>query len=112
MSFQNFETFPNQHGTADTTAAATGAPATADTTMTGQSDPSPAPFQGPTPGEPSTAPGPQPGVDAKTTLWYVCSKPPWPLHSAALLRVYPHIKDASSILLIAFLLPPFRLHVG
>ncbi|RWQ94106.1 mRNA binding post-transcriptional regulator [Paecilomyces variotii] len=66
MSFQNFDSFQNQHPPADT-ASAPGAPASADATMTGQADPSPAPFQGPTPGEPST--GSQQGVEGKTTLW-------------------------------------------
>lgn len=70
MSFQNFDSFQNQHPPADATAA-TGAPGTADTTMTGQADPSPAPFQGPNPGEPSAAPVPQQAQEGKTTLWYV-----------------------------------------
>lgn len=62
MSFQNFDTFPNQ---AD---AAAGAPAPADATMGGQ-DPSGVPFQGPAPGEPNAAAVPQQGSDGKTTLW-------------------------------------------
>ncbi|KAJ5180815.1 RNA-binding protein [Penicillium capsulatum] len=62
MSFQNFDTFPNQ---AD---AATGAPAPTDATMAGQ-DPSGAPFQGPAPGEPTAAAVPPQGPDGKTTLW-------------------------------------------
>lgn len=70
MSFQNFETFQNQHGAADSAAAGTGAPATADSAMAGQSDPSPAPFQGPASGEASSGSAQQ-GGDAKTTLWYV-----------------------------------------
>ncbi|KAK1149996.1 hypothetical protein N8T08_003554 [Aspergillus melleus] len=69
MSFQNFESFPNQHPAADAAAAAPGAPAPADTAMTGQADPTTAPFQGPAPGEPSAA-VPQQGNDGKTTLWY------------------------------------------
>ncbi|OAX80778.1 hypothetical protein ACJ72_04886 [Emergomyces africanus] len=68
MSFQNFETFQNQHGAADSSAAGTGAPATGDSAMAGQSDPSPAPFQGPASGEPSSGSAQQ-GGDAKTTLW-------------------------------------------
>ncbi|KAK2796846.1 hypothetical protein FQN50_009407 [Emmonsiellopsis sp. PD_5] len=68
MSFQNFETFQNQHGAADPAAAASGAPAATDTAMTGQSDPSPAPFQGPSAGEPSSGAAQQ-GGEAKTTLW-------------------------------------------
>lgn len=71
MSFQNFDSFQNQHPAADAASAAPGAPAAADTTMTGQADTTPAPFQGPTPGEPSTAAVPQQGVEGKTTLWYV-----------------------------------------
>lgn len=66
MSFQNFDSFPNQDA-----AAAGGAPTPADTTMTGQADPSTAPFQGPPPGEPGAAQVPQQGNDGKTTLWYV-----------------------------------------
>ncbi|KAL1963224.1 hypothetical protein VTN77DRAFT_8549 [Rasamsonia byssochlamydoides] len=66
MSFQNFDSFQNQHPPADATAA-TGAPNSGDTTMTGQADPSPAPFQGPNPGEASAAPVPQ--QEGKTTLW-------------------------------------------
>lgn len=69
MSFQNFDSFQNQHPAADAAAAASGAPATADTTMTGQADPATAPFQGPA-GEPTAAPVPQQGADGKTTLWY------------------------------------------
>jgi len=68
MSFQHFETFQNQHLSADAVAA-TGAPAPADTTMTGQADPTSAPYQGPTPGEPSTVQVPQQGGEGKTTLW-------------------------------------------
>ena len=71
MSFQNFESFQNQHPAADAAAAAPGAPATADTTMTGQADPSTAAFQGPAPGEPNAAPVPQQANEGKTTLWYV-----------------------------------------
>lgn len=70
MSFQNFDTFQNQHPAADAAAAAPGAPATADTTMTGQADPSTAPFQGPAPGDGAPA-VPQQGNEGKTTLWYV-----------------------------------------
>lgn len=66
MSFNNFDSFPNQ---ADAAAAAPGAPAPADTTMTGQADPATAGFQGPTPD--GAAPVPQQGADGKTTLWYV-----------------------------------------
>ncbi|KAJ5659054.1 hypothetical protein N7507_005505 [Penicillium longicatenatum] len=62
MSFNNFDSFPNQ---AD--AAAAGAPAPADTTMTGQADPATAGFQGPAPD--GSAPVPQQGADGKTTLW-------------------------------------------
>ncbi|OJD21393.1 hypothetical protein ACJ73_07266 [Blastomyces percursus] len=68
MSFQNFETFQNQHGATDSAAAGTGAPATADTAMAGQSDPSPAPFQGNASGEPASTSAQQ-GGEAKTTLW-------------------------------------------
>lgn len=68
MSFQNFDSFPNQDAAA--AAAAAGAPAQADTTMTGQADPAGAPFQGPA-GDAAAAPGPQQGADGKTTLWYV-----------------------------------------
>ncbi|CAL5869310.1 uncharacterized protein PFLUO_LOCUS3538 [Penicillium psychrofluorescens] len=66
MSFQNFDSFPNQ---ADGGAAAAGAPAPADTTMTGQADPATAGFQGPAPGEPAAGSVPQQGADGKTTLW-------------------------------------------
>ncbi|KAL2214880.1 mRNA binding post-transcriptional regulator [Thermoascus aurantiacus ATCC 26904] len=69
MSFQNFDSFQNQHPPADAATAPTGAPATADATMTGQTEPAPAPFQGPTPGEPSAPPVPPPGQEGKTTLW-------------------------------------------
>lgn len=69
MSFQNFDSFQNQHQPADAASAAPGAPAAADTTMTGQADAATAPFQGPTPGEPSSAAVPQQGVEGKTTLW-------------------------------------------
>lgn len=65
MSFQNFDSFPNQDA-----AAAAGAPAQADTNMTGQADPAGAPFQGAA-GDAAAAPGPQQGADGKTTLWYV-----------------------------------------
>ncbi|EEH36473.2 mRNA binding post-transcriptional regulator (Csx1) [Paracoccidioides lutzii Pb01] len=68
MSFQNFESFQNQHGAADSAAAGSGAPATADSAMAGQSDPSPAPFQGPASGEAASGSAQQ-GGDAKTTLW-------------------------------------------
>lgn len=68
MSFQNFDSFPNQ---ADAAAAAPGAPAPADAAMTGTADPSGAPFQGPAPGEPAGAAVPQQGNEGKTTLWYV-----------------------------------------
>ncbi|KAL3465138.1 hypothetical protein BJX64DRAFT_69116 [Aspergillus heterothallicus] len=68
MSFQNFDSFQNQHPAADAAAAAPAA--TADTTMTGQADPSTAPFQGAAPGEGAAA-GPQQGNEGKTTLWYV-----------------------------------------
>lgn len=64
MSFNNFDSFPNQ---AD--AAAAGAPAPADTNMTGQADPATAGFQGAAPD--GSAPVPQQGADGKTTLWYV-----------------------------------------
>ncbi|KAL2009315.1 hypothetical protein VTN00DRAFT_7509 [Thermoascus crustaceus] len=67
MSFQNFDSFQNQHPPADAATAPTGAPAAADTTMTGQAEPTPAPFQGPTPGEPSAPPVPP--QEGKTTLW-------------------------------------------
>ncbi|KAJ5175541.1 RNA-binding protein [Penicillium canariense] len=63
MSFQNFDSFPNQDA-----AAAAGAPASADTTMTGQADPAGAQFQGPA-GDAAAAPVPQQGADGKTTLW-------------------------------------------
>ncbi|OXN23686.1 hypothetical protein CDV57_07192 [Aspergillus fumigatus] len=70
MSFQNFDSFQNQHPSADAAAAAApGAPATADTTMTGQTDPTTGSFQGPAPGEPSAAPVAQQGNEGKTTLW-------------------------------------------
>lgn len=68
MSFQNFDSFPNQ---ADAAGGAPGAPAPADTAMTGTADPSGAPFQGPAPGEPTAGAVPQQGTDGKTTLWYV-----------------------------------------
>lgn len=71
MSFQNFESFPNQADAA-AAAAASGAPAPADTTMTGQPDPA-AGFQGSAPGEPTAAPVPQQGNEGKTTLWYACT---------------------------------------
>ncbi|KAJ5109755.1 RNA-binding protein [Penicillium argentinense] len=64
MSFNNFDSFPNQ-GDAAAAAPAPGA----DTTMTGQADPATAPFQGPAPGEPAAAPVPQQGNEGKTTLW-------------------------------------------
>jgi hypothetical protein len=64
MSFQNFDSFPNQDP-----AAAAGAPAPADAAMTGTAEG--APFQGPAPGEPAAAPVPQQGADGKTTLWCV-----------------------------------------
>ena len=70
MSFQNFDSFPNQP---DAAAAAPGAPTPADTTMTGQADPA-AGFQGPAPGEPNAAAVPQQGNDGKTTLWYVVAR--------------------------------------
>lgn len=73
MSFQNFDTFQNQHAAADSAAAAGAVPPT-DTSMTGQTDPTPAPFQGPTSGEPSAAGGAPQGGEAKTTLWYVAPK--------------------------------------
>lgn len=63
MSFQNFDTFPNQDA-----AAAGGAPPQADTTMTGQPDNTGAPFQGAA-GDATAASGPQQGADGKTTLW-------------------------------------------
>ncbi|KAF7713859.1 RNA binding protein involved in regulation of arginine catabolism [Penicillium ucsense] len=63
MSFQNFDTFPNQDA-----AAAGGAPPQADTTMTGQPDNNGAPFQGAA-GDAASASGPQQGADGKTTLW-------------------------------------------
>lgn len=67
MSFQNFDSFQNQHPAADAAAAAPGAPAPADTAMAGQADPATAPFQGPA-GEPAAVP--QQSGDGKTTLWY------------------------------------------
>ncbi|KKK26193.1 mRNA binding post-transcriptional regulator (Csx1), partial [Aspergillus rambellii] len=70
MSFQNFDSFQNQHPAADAAAAAPGAPASADTTMTGQADPTTGQFQGPAPGEPTAPAGSQQGNDGKTTLWY------------------------------------------
>lgn len=69
MSFQNFDSFQNQHPAADAAAAASGAPAPADTAMAGQ-DPTTATFQGP-PGEPTSASVSQQGNEGKTTLWYV-----------------------------------------
>lgn len=66
MSFQNFDSFPNQ---ADGAAPGPGAP-DADTAMAGQPDMAAASFQGPAPGEPNAA-GAQQGADGKTTLWYV-----------------------------------------
>lgn len=69
MSFQNFDSFQNQHPAADAAAAAPGAPAPADTAMAGQ-DPTTGSFQGPA-GEPTAAPVSQQGSDGKTTLWYV-----------------------------------------
>lgn len=71
MSFQNFDSFPNQADAAAAAAAASGAPAPPDTAMTGTADPSGAPFQGPAPGDPTAAPVPQQGNEGKTTLWYV-----------------------------------------
>lgn len=72
MSFQNFDSFQNQHPAADAGAAAPGAPATADATMTGQTDPTTASFQAPAAAaEPPVAPVAQPGNEGKTTLWYV-----------------------------------------
>lgn len=69
MSFQNFDSFQNQHGAAEAPANATGAAPPNDQTMTGQND-APAPgFQGPAPGEGSGAPGAQQGGEGKTTLW-------------------------------------------
>ncbi|KAJ5144725.1 hypothetical protein N7448_002117 [Penicillium atrosanguineum] len=63
MSFQNFDSFPNQDA-----AAAAGAPAPADTAMAGTAEG--AGFQGPAPGEPNAgAPVSQQGADGKTTLW-------------------------------------------
>lgn len=82
MSFQNFDSFQNQHPSADAAAAAPGAPATADTTMTGQADPTAGSFQGPAPGEPSAAPVAQQGNEGKTTLWYA-----WP-HIIALMHIF------------------------
>ena len=75
MSFQNFDTFQNQHGAADGAANPTGAPAPADSTMTGQPDPSPAPFQAPATGEAPATAANQQGGEGKTTLWYVPSGP-------------------------------------
>lgn len=72
MSFQNFESFQNQHPAADAAAAAAGAPAPAEAAMAAQPDPATAPFQGP-PADPAAAPVPQPVNDGKTTLWYVRS---------------------------------------
>lgn len=69
MSFQNFESFPNQHPAADAAAAAAGAPAPADTAMAGQPDPATAQFQGPPP-EAAAGPVPQQVNEGKTTLWY------------------------------------------
>lgn len=74
MSFQNFDSFQNQHPAADAAAAASGAPATADTAMTGQADPATASFQGPAPGEPNAAASQQP-AEGKTTLWYASTPP-------------------------------------
>jgi len=62
MSFQNFDSFPNQDP-----AAAAGAPPPADTTMAGTAEG--APFQGPAPGSAEGGPVPQQGADGKTTLW-------------------------------------------
>lgn len=75
MSFQNFDSFQNQHPAADAAAAASGAPATADTAMTGQADPATASFQGPAPGEPNAAPVSQQPAEGKTTLWYAFTSP-------------------------------------
>ena len=67
MSFQNFDSFQNQHPAADAAAAAPGAPAPADTAMAGQADPATAPFQG---AAGDAAAVPQQSGDGKTTLWY------------------------------------------
>ncbi|KAJ5273902.1 hypothetical protein N7478_009027 [Penicillium angulare] len=64
MSFNNFDSFPNQ---ADAAAAASGAPAPTDTTMTGQADPAAGGFQGPAPDGASQVG--QGSADGKTTLW-------------------------------------------
>jgi hypothetical protein len=70
MSFQNFDSFQNQHTPGDGSAGA-GAPNAADATMSGQGDPSAASFQGQNAPEGSGAQVPQQGGDGKTTLWYV-----------------------------------------
>lgn len=96
MSFQNFDSFQNQHPSADAAAAAApGAPATADTTMTGQTDPTTGSFQGPAPGEPSAAPVAQQGNEGKTTLWYA-----WPRSSRSC--TYSEIR-------VLFCWPSFRM---
>ncbi|KAJ6015794.1 RNA-binding protein [Penicillium herquei] len=64
MSFNNFDSFPNQAEGAP----APGPQAPTDATMTGQADPATAGFQGPTP-DGAAAAGPQSGADGKTTLW-------------------------------------------
>lgn len=75
MSFQNFDTFQNQHTPGDASAAA-GAPNNADNTIAGQGDPSTASFQGPNAPEGSGASVPPQGGDGKTTLWYVTTSIP------------------------------------
>lgn len=79
MSFQNFESFQNQHPAADAAAAAPGAPATADT-MAGQADPTTAQFQGPAPGEPTAAPV-QPAQEERplSGMCYLSRATPFPL---------------------------------
>lgn len=68
MSFQNFDSFQNQHPAADVAATPVAA-ATADPAMAAQPDPTTAAFQGPAPGDPAAVP--QPPTEGKTTLWYV-----------------------------------------
>ncbi|EAS29010.3 mRNA binding post-transcriptional regulator [Coccidioides immitis RS] len=69
MSFQNFDTFQNQHGAAESPANPAGPAPPADQTMTGQPDATAPGFQGPAPGEASAAPGGQQSGEGKTTLW-------------------------------------------
>ncbi|KAI9729327.1 MAG: hypothetical protein M1834_006998 [Cirrosporium novae-zelandiae] len=74
MSFQNYDSFQNQHPGPEAAAATPGAAPPQENPMAAQpgSDAiTPAPFQGSSAGEPGSAggPGPQQGGDAKTTLW-------------------------------------------